>query len=278
MARYHMYSPNPVWFDLAGVANTPNGSIQFYEIGTTTPKATYNAFSAGSVNANPVPMDSSGRLNVDVWLDGDYSIVVYDEDDAVIDTFDMRPAADAAQSITVPNPNEFVSGDGAQFLNVDLTSSLLPDPTGLVGYTVVSDGEAWIATAPAEEPEPVDPEIVVTAATVLTGLRVGSSDDETKANFLLGTVTVSASGTKTATASVTFSTPFSTVPKIFPVNVTGFITATGDVMPTVAITAKSTTGFTVRLCTQIGEANGDADIDTACDIDWVAIGTLEVPA
>lgn len=40
MTAYRFTDPSPVQFNLAGTASAVNGSLTFYDIGTTTPKST----------------------------------------------------------------------------------------------------------------------------------------------------------------------------------------------------------------------------------------------
>ncbi len=52
------------------------GSVQFYEVGTTTPKATYQDQALSVPNANPVILDSAGRATI--WGSGNFRQVVTD--------------------------------------------------------------------------------------------------------------------------------------------------------------------------------------------------------
>lgn len=52
------------------------GSVQFYEVGTTTPKATYQNQGLTVPNSNPVILDAAGRATI--WGSGNYRQVVYD--------------------------------------------------------------------------------------------------------------------------------------------------------------------------------------------------------
>lgn len=269
MARYQVYSPNPVWFDLAGVANTPNGKIQFYLIDTTTPKDTYNAFSGGSINANPVLMDSSGRLNTQVWLDGDYSVVVYNEDDVVIDTFDLRPAADPAQSIPIPDPGEFVTGDGAQFLVEDLTDKLLPDPTGLVGYVPVSDGTTYVMTPLPEAPEAPTLPVENTSGHVKIGTVM----------FQWGTGTVpAAASAKTSSVNITFAEAFTGTPYIVdPTNTTPGGSTPSGACAVLCSSSESTTGATITANIPDDDSNSNWKLANATTFKYLAVGPCVSP-
>lgn len=54
------------------------GFVYAYEAGTTTPKDTYTTQAGDVANANPVTLDSDGSANI--WIDGEYKIVVTDAD------------------------------------------------------------------------------------------------------------------------------------------------------------------------------------------------------
>lgn len=58
------------------------GSVYFYEVGTTTPKATYQDQALGTPNSNPVILDSAGRATI--WGSGNYRQVLYDANSVLI--------------------------------------------------------------------------------------------------------------------------------------------------------------------------------------------------
>ena len=58
------------------------GSVNFYEVGTTTPKNTYQDSALSVVNTNPVILDSAGRATI--WGSGNYRQVLYDVFDNMI--------------------------------------------------------------------------------------------------------------------------------------------------------------------------------------------------
>lgn len=267
MARYQVYSPNPVWFDLAGVANTPNGKIQFYLISTTTPKATYNAFSGGSTNSNPVLMDSSGRLNTQVWLDGDYSVVVYDEDDAVIDTFDLRSPTDNAAVVPVPGDDEYLGGDGTDF--IPKTYRGLPDPTGLIGYVPVSDGETYIMTPLPEAP----PAPEVPLENSVTGFKIGTA----QVQWGTGTVPAAASA-KTSSVSITFPEAFSAAAyAVIPVSSSAGGSTPSGAMPTWAATNLTASGCTITANIPDDDSNSAWKLANTSPFAYTAFGPCVAP-
>ena len=70
------------------------GLVYFYQPGTSTPKDTYTTSGVSVANANPVVLDSAGRANI--WLDGNYKVIVKDSDGVTIyteDNINPDPAA-----------------------------------------------------------------------------------------------------------------------------------------------------------------------------------------
>jgi hypothetical protein len=57
-----------------------------YLAGTSTPKATYPVYTLGATNPNPTILDARGEATI--FLDGNYKLVLTDENDAVIWTVD----------------------------------------------------------------------------------------------------------------------------------------------------------------------------------------------
>lgn len=60
------------WFDASGNAALAGGKLQFFEVGTTTPKAVYSDYQGNTSAGTVVTLDSSGRANI--WLAGLYSV------------------------------------------------------------------------------------------------------------------------------------------------------------------------------------------------------------
>ena len=63
------------FFDNNG-APLAGGSVAFYTVGTTTPRATYQDQALTVPNSNPVVLDSAGRATI--WGSGNFRQVVYD--------------------------------------------------------------------------------------------------------------------------------------------------------------------------------------------------------
>lgn len=64
------------------------GKLYFYETGTTTPKDTYSDVDNTTPNTNPIILNSAGRLDNDVWGDGEIKMVIKDSADVTVKTYD----------------------------------------------------------------------------------------------------------------------------------------------------------------------------------------------
>lgn len=80
------------------------GKIYTYAAGTTTPQTTYTSSLGIVANANPVILDSDGRLPSDLWVSQGvaYRFVLADSADVVIGTYDNIPGINDGSLLTVP--------------------------------------------------------------------------------------------------------------------------------------------------------------------------------
>jgi hypothetical protein len=111
------------------------GKIYTYAAGTTTPRTTYTS-SAGTVaNANPIILDSDGRLPNDLWLTSGltYRLVLKDSTDVQIGSYDDIPGINDGALLSVP------------------FSSITAKPTTLAGYGI-TDGVTTTAAAATYAP------------------------------------------------------------------------------------------------------------------------------
>lgn len=78
------------------------GKIYTYAAGTTTPLTTYTNSTGVTPNANPVVLDSAGRVPEEIWLDStlNYKFVLQSSTSTLIWTKDNVPGILAAQSLT----------------------------------------------------------------------------------------------------------------------------------------------------------------------------------
>jgi hypothetical protein len=270
---YRLTDPNPVYISLLGTENAADGALTFYDRGTTTPKNTYADENLTTPNANPVELDSAGRADTEIWLDGEYTVILRDEDANTIWTRDVVP--EIAPGLAIPSP----TGHAGEVLTNDDTNLLwearlqLPDPSGSAGEMVVvnADGTDYILQAQPEPPEIPDPEIVVGA----DYFRAGTSDDATKYLIKDGSGSLPASGSTGTTGSVVFTEAFGTIRRVFLQATGGGVTADGH-LPILSVTAKSPTGFSVSANVNVLSSGGDSNIISPVTFDWEAIGTVEV--
>lgn len=203
---YRFRDPSPTFENLLGTRTAPGGSWFFYEIGTTTPKATYQDYDLTTPNANPIVLSASSRFPVPVWLDGDYTVELRAADgSSIINPTDIRPEIAPGQAIPDPlgHDGEYLTTDGN---TVQWSGPIwnLPDPSGSAGdlVQVNSDGTAYILTPPPTPPEIPDPEIVITVTP--PSFRAGVSDNTTKYIAMYGTGTVPANPSgRTSSVNVT---------------------------------------------------------------------------
>lgn len=242
MAVYRLYDPNPAYVNLLGTESAPGGTLTTYDLGTTTPKTTYADYAKSVPNANPVELDSSGRADTEIWLDGDYTIVLKDADDTTIWTRDVRP--EVAPGLALPDPvghdGEVVVASGSGFVLEDRLQ--LPDPTGSASYMLVvnSDGTDYILQAQPEpeEIEVPDPEVTIDGTNKTFTASASTLDDK----FVIQVVTgsIAANNEKSMSGAVVFDTAFTALWAVH-VQVRASIVSGGD---TGRLPATGTTGWT----------------------------------
>jgi hypothetical protein len=268
MAAYPYTDPAPVNFNILATAHLSQGSLSFYDIGTTNPRSTWSDVDLTVLNTNPVNLDSSGRPEDPIFLDGDYTVKLTDGPNgtgATIWTRDLISGADSSFTIPPLVSGSFLTNNGAvlQWEAIEL----LPDPTGQTGKALVSTGTGYtfqaFPTAPTLD-------IVVPA----NYQQVGDGVSTTKMVTQKGTATCGASGSPNATVAVVFPTPFSSVPQVV-MTPTGGIQPGGQVVWMLSGPA-TTTGFTARF--DVAEGSGASpNITVAIPFDWIAMGTKVVP-
>ena len=117
---------SPKFFLIDGNGDPAVGWQVFtYEVGTTTPKATYTDAAAGTANTNPVILNARGEA--DIWWDGEYKVVIKDEDDNTIYTVDNFGHG----NITLGDNDHLYIGSGNDLdAYHDATDSFLLNKTG----------------------------------------------------------------------------------------------------------------------------------------------------
>lgn len=282
---YRLGDPNPAYISLLGTETVAGGSLRFYAKGTTTPKNTYSTEDLDplTVNPNPLDLDASGRAENEVWLDGEYTVILYDGPGGTGSTVWTRDVVpEVSPTTTLPDPTTLPGGtiqsNGTGYELVDVMD--LPDPTDSAGYMVVvnGDGTGYSLQTQPEPPEIPDPEIVINDASPYS-VRIGVSDDTTKFLKQYGSGTVPAAGSRTS--SVTITPPVG-VDKVFGV----FITPRTSSVGAFGIGATHSVGgytlgtpmtsFSVTINSADDGGDSGYTIDNAWNFDWCVEGTVTV--
>lgn len=271
MSAFRILNQAPQYLLASGEVNA-GGSLTFYETDLSTPKNTWSDEGLTTLNPNPVEFDAAGRTETDVWGDGEYGVVCKDAEGTTIWTRNnVRVDAGASQEIPALVSGQFLTNDGSNLAWQAISE--VPDPTGLNNYYLVSDGTATPIWQQIPEPEPPpDPEIVVGA----NSFQAGTSEDATKFYIQSGTGSVAASGTREATANVTFPEVFDTLEHVtISMQGSGF-TSLNDI-PRWSVASQNTAGFSIRFMTGENSTFAGWNITSTINFTWIAFGTLEVP-
>ncbi|HIE0523812.1 TPA: hypothetical protein ACXJLS_000404 [Stenotrophomonas maltophilia] len=251
------YDPNPVYFDLLSNQPVAGGFLQFYEIGTTTPKLTWSDPGLTIPNANPVPLDSSGRANVNIWLSGSYSVRLTNSLGAVIWTRDVSDGSSSGTTIPPLEAGKFLTTDGSVLLFAEILQ--LPDPTGSDGKVPVASGGVYVLQS-----FPTYPTVpVVTDNSVKTGTILQQ----------WGTGTIPATGTKISSVVITFPTAYVTPPYCtVGINRGSGVVAAGFIG--VLGWTSSTTQLTIYWDLNIVENTSEYRLMSPFPVAWSAIGKV----
>jgi len=122
--------PDQQFSDSAG-APLPAGTLEFFETGTSTPKNTFSDTDLQIANTNPILLNSEGRLDVDVWGEGEFKLVV----DPVIETLRTYDPL-LGFSITSGSEQNTIA-DLTAILKTTLNND---DRVEVKGYTTIGDG------------------------------------------------------------------------------------------------------------------------------------------
>jgi hypothetical protein len=272
------FDPNAVMFDMDGVTPCAGGTITFSESGTSTPKDVFGDIDLSTNNGNVIDLGVDGRPEVEIFGEGAYRAILKNADgDTVWSRDNVILRESASEELNLPDYSSAEDGWVLQIVDGVPTwvSSgwALPDPTGNADKYVTTDGDVYLLTAP---PEAVDPEITVDAGS----FQAGVSSDNTKHLEQYGTGSASASGGKTTSASVTFSTEFAASPFVSVTPTTSSACGASGLVPSWAVTSLSATGFTVTFSTVTGGTSADnysgSNITGSVTFMWKATGTVEV--
>ncbi len=259
------YDPNPVYFNTLSGAPVAGGSLAFYQQGTTTPKGTWSDQGLTIPNTNPVALDSSGRANVNIWLDGDYSVRLLDSLGAVIWTRDVNDGAATDSVFPTLQAGKFLSNDGSSVLWTDIIQ--LPDPTGSDGKMVVASGGAYVLQA-----QPTAP----TAPVVLTDSSIKYVVGSVAMMEQWGVMNIPASGAQLASGSFTFPVPYLSVPNIQATINKGSGVVSAGFIGDIGVSSVSTTGATIAWDLGVDDVRSQYNLTSPLPVSWRAIGKVAV--
>lgn len=268
MPSFRLLNQAPQYLLADGSVNA-GGSLTFYEADLITLKNTWSDEALTTLNSNPVELDAAGRSETDIWLDGEYGVVLKTALGATVWTREnVRASTEQDEPLPALGEGEVWMGDGAGGVEAT-TIRQVADPTGHPGGVYRTDGETeyW-----DEMPEAPTLDVVVQVSPLQ--LRVGDGDDETKVMILAGTETAPASNSPQTSKAVLFDEAFSTVPVVN-------LTCTSNSQPGGPVVAYTTsvslTGFTAEFDVAEGDP-ADQDVINPIPFAWQAVGTKEVSA
>lgn len=251
------YDPAPTFFNMLGTKPVAGGQLVFYLIGTTTPKGTWSDPGLTIPNTNPVQLDSSGRADVNIWLDGAYRVVLLDSLGATVWDRDVNSGDGAGATIPSLLTGQFLTNDGSTLQWSDIRQ--IPDPTGSSGKYLTTDG-----TSPLWASLPTPP-TVPTSGDGFT--KVGTNLEQ------WGVQTMPANNLQSNVMSFNFPTPYAEVPRIF-VNIqkAGPIVTAG--FTGVIKASPSVTGATVEWNTGVETLAAANRLTSSFEFSWFAVGKV----
>lgn len=246
-----------------------NGSLSFYDSGTTNPRPTYSDPEMTTPNPASVTLDGAGRPSVDIWGDGSYRVVLKDSLGTTIVTLD-----DVSGPQGIPDPSlqsgRFLTNDGTDLFWAPILQ--VPDPDGeAAGSVLTTDGSTY-SWEPL--PEPPAPPTVPTVEVGAASLEIGESTGGNRFLIQTGTVSAPASGGHTTSANVTFPTIFSAGVLFVSASVASYPVAAGGFGATVSCTSISNSGFTIRLDVNEAGSSGAFNIVNPVQLRWFACGLV----
>lgn len=279
MPAFQFFNPAPVFFDILGLEPVNGGFLHFYDRGTTNDRDTWDTpeMAVPDLNPNPVPLDSAGRANAPIFLEGEYTVVCKDSLGATIWTRDVVPGGDSALTIPALETGEFLTNDGVNLLWQAIRQ--MPDATGSTGQIPVTNGGGANGYTLQDIPDftPPDPEIAVTSTT----FRAGVSTDDTKYWIERGTGSAPNSGTKFTSTTITFAEEFDALWHVDICVTTTSTTPAGE-LPTHSVTGftpgSSATGVTVNFNIPDDDSSSNHKFSTSVPFTWMAHGSREIPA
>lgn len=245
------------------------GSLTFYTTGTSVKLNTFSDKALTTPNTNPVPLDADGRASADIWMDGEYRVVLADSNGAIQWTRDNVEGPADLPEFSSGQAGYFLSTNGEDLLWVPIRQP--PDPAGQIGKILGSDGVNIIWQNPPVTPPPATSDVAVLS----NGVTI--SDGTKKILIQTGSGTAPNVGGRNTNVAITFPTAFNATP--FFIGVTpnyNTISPFGNAgIPRISV--KSATGCTVNFTAgELDDSNSGFNFNAAIPFDWVAIGLVNL--
>ncbi|HHW4682068.1 MAG TPA: gp53-like domain-containing protein [Xylella sp.] len=208
-------------------------------------------------NGAVIPLDSSGRPDVDVWGDGAYFVEVFDTLGVKQGEAD-HVSIPGGGSLTIPvlDSGKFLTNNGAVLLWSSIRE--VPDPTGMGGKVLGTDGEnlLWQLL-----PHPPDPQYTISTDVIKIGAFM----------IQFGRDSAPASGNSATLKIVTFPKPFNGTPYFVKASVTA-VRATSSSLVAESVSGASATSATFNFVTADSKEKNSDVILSPIPFDWVAFG------
>lgn len=277
MAAFRVLDPFQTLFNQNSTAPAAGGRVDFFEAGTTTPKAVYASPALSVSNGATIELDAAGRLSVDCWGDGAYRVRLYGADGTqILDLDNIQPST--SSGLAIPTPLEagaVLSNDGA--ILQWLLGLFVPDPSGQTNKVLSNDG-TLLLWKEIVIPSPAAPDIVFSGDGTAGSLQLGINSVPKKFRLMWGQAVVTASGQTAAAQSFNFvsggAAQFDEEPRVWIIGKSNAVAAEGQI-PAVAVINRTPGGFAVGMNTDDYTRNGSR-INSDVPFDWFAIGSKTV--
>lgn len=258
----------PQFFNASGQVLS-GGQLAFYESGTTTPLNTYTDDTLTQANPNPLELDSTGRPTADIWMNGNYRVVLMDGTGATIWTRDnVQQPGGTTFSLPALVAGQFLSNNGTAPLWAPVVQ--VPSPAGASGKVLSTDGSNLFWIPAPTNGTPGTPGTNASVTVTATDVK-WSGGSGALAHYQMGAASAPTSGNHTTTTTVTFPIPFATTPVVM-ASVSNSAFASSGYLVALAITNVSTTGFTIAFDTNSSDGS-NGNIIAPVPFNWIAFGT-----
>lgn len=121
------------------------GTLTFYQNLTTTPKDTFTTPALSVANPNPLTIESDGRLAVEIWGSGVYTVVLKNSLGSILETVNYVQSSGTDLPDPTTGPGEFIQSNGTEYVLAAI--EVLPEP-GDNGDVLQVVGGEWVSDPP----------------------------------------------------------------------------------------------------------------------------------